>query len=44
MDFQIAIGLQLIDNFSRQLFQAQQSLTKFSQDVEKTQRGTCTAF
>lgn len=39
MDFKIAIGLQLIDNFSRQLFEAKESLARFSQDIEKTQQG-----
>lgn len=39
MDFQIAIGLQLIDNFSRELLEAKESLARFSQDIEKTQKG-----
>ncbi|ADR19826.1 hypothetical protein [Calditerrivibrio nitroreducens] len=39
MDYSIAIGLQLFDNFSRQLFTAKENFSKFSQDVEKTQKG-----
>ncbi|WP_297889753.1 phage tail tape measure protein [Sulfurihydrogenibium sp.] len=39
MDFKIAIALQLVDNFTKQLFEVRENLTKFSQDIEKTQRG-----
>ena len=39
MDFTIAIGLQLFDNFSRQLFQARESLGRFNREVTETQKG-----
>jgi TP901 family phage tail tape measure protein len=37
MDFSIAIGLQLIDNFSRQLFALKESVSHFNQELNQTQ-------
>jgi TP901 family phage tail tape measure protein len=37
MDFSIAIGLQLIDNFSRQLFTIKESVSHFNQELNQTQ-------
>jgi TP901 family phage tail tape measure protein len=37
MDFSIAIGLQLIDNFSRQLFTLKESVSHFNQELNQTQ-------
>ena len=39
MDYTIAIGLQLFDNFSRQLLHAQEQFSKLQQEIEKTQTG-----
>jgi hypothetical protein len=37
MNFEIAIGLQLFDNFSRQLFQAKESLDRFNKGLGESQ-------
>ena len=37
MDFNIAIGLQLFDNFSRELFQAKRAVESFHREVKETQ-------
>jgi TP901 family phage tail tape measure protein len=37
MNFEIAIGLQLFDNFSRQLFQAKESLDRFNKGLAESQ-------
>jgi len=37
MDFKIAIGLQLIDNFSRELFQAKKAVESFHREVKETE-------
>jgi len=37
MNFEIAIGIQLFDNFSRQLFQAKESLDRFNKGVAESQ-------
>jgi len=37
MDFKIAIGLQLFDNFSRDLFQAKRAVESFHREVKETQ-------
>jgi len=37
MDFSIAIGLQLIDNFSRQLFALKEGVSRFNQELNQTQ-------
>jgi len=37
MDFSIAIGLQLIDNFSRQLFDLKEGVSRFNQELNQTQ-------
>ncbi len=37
MNFEIAIALQLFDNFSRQLFQAKESLDRFNKGLAESQ-------
>ena len=37
MDFKIAIALQLIDNFSRQLFELKENVSRFNHELQQTQ-------